>query len=660
MKSIPQVKIAYVEQFPKIPEPFRLRDWAETARKYNNVVFSQLATVTTLQEPTSGGYLGDIFTIPSYVEREAKRGEALTCLGALVGGGLAGFDLTKFQGRDWTAMADAYYTRVGGSGLVLNGINANNTCGSFWYDIFPSCLYFHLDSLFPGTASRGETMLEIAESWLKALPQLQGNFEHTGFDFAKMEPCDSGFWVEPDAAIGLAYIFYTSYLLWKEERFLDAAVDCLTAMAHFPENPYYEILGSYGPYLAARINAEQGTSLPIDRFLSYVFDHSSGARPGWGIIAERWGSYDAHGLAGSTTDSDGYAFAMNTFVNAGLVAPLVRYAPQYAKAIAKWLLHVAVNSNMFYPDDLPASHQRNASWSQANKIDSISYEGVRHQGATVPFATGDHAGFFNPYGAWAVAFLGALFEPTSVPEILKIDLTATEFHGPPSYPTYLLYNPLQETKRVEISKGEGLVDCYDLVTERFLAEQARGPISLELAADQVVVPVILPANYPDDITGGSRKRNGITYAYTVDRTQVPEEIPFPKGHLALSKPVTASSAAGSKFSAQGAVDADWGTWWQAAPGDPEPWIQVDLDGTKLITRVKLRWLKDHEPKSYTILSSTDAADTENWKVLVQRNPASWGLNLIGLSQAKVALIRICCRPKGPEAQPALVELEVYS
>ena len=205
-----------------------------------------------------------------------------------------------------------------------------------------------------------------------------------------------------------------------------------------------------------------------------------------------------------------------------------------------------------------------------------------------------------------------------------------------------------------------MLDCYDLVTERFLAEQARGPISLELAADQVVVPVILPANYPDDITGGSRKRNGITYAYTVDRTQVPEEIPFPKGHLALSKPVTASSAAGSKFSAQGAVDADWGTWWQAAPGDPEPWIQVDLDGTKLITRVKLRWLKDHEPESYTILSSTDAADTENWKVLVQRNPASRGLNLIGLSQAKVALIRICCRPKGPEAQPALVELEVYS
>jgi hypothetical protein len=658
MKSIPQVKIAYIEQFPRVPTPFRLRNWANTARSYTEAAFRELATVETLKKPTAGGYLGDIFTIPSYVEREGTKGEALTCLGALVGGGLAGFDLTRFEGRDWTAMADAYYTRVNGCGLVLNNLDAANTCGSFWYDIFPSCLYFHLDSLYPGSPSRREKMLEIAQSWLEALPRLKGNFEHTGFDFAKMEPVDSGFWVEPDAAIGLAYIFYISYLIWKEQRFFDAAVATLTEMGRFPENPYYEILGSYGPCLAARMNAEQKTKLPIHRFLSYVFDDSSGARPGWGIIKERWGAYDAQGLAGSTTDSQGYAFAMNTFVTAGLLAPLVRYAPQYAKSMAKWLLHVAVNSNLFYPDALPAAHQRNWAWSKAKNIADISYEGVRHRGQSVPFATGDHAGFFNPYGAWAVAFLGALFEPTSVPEILKIDLVATEFHAPPAYPTYLLYNPLPVAKKIEISSGEGRVDIYDLVSQRFLREQARGSIEVELKPDQVVVPVLLPSDHPDEVSQGDRARAGIVYAYRVDGQTMPIEIPLPKGHLSRSRPVQVSSAADPRFAGGGAVDANWGTWWQPDPKDPEPWLQVDLGVAAPVTRVKLRWLKDREPRICMLLSSKDG---RSWDRLAQIDPVPRGLNVVDLSPAKEASqIKITCEPKSEECQLALVELEVYS
>ena len=71
MKSIPQVKIAYIEQFPRVPTPFRLRNWANTARSYTEAAFRELATVETLKSPPPG-YLGDIFTIPSYVGGRAQ------------------------------------------------------------------------------------------------------------------------------------------------------------------------------------------------------------------------------------------------------------------------------------------------------------------------------------------------------------------------------------------------------------------------------------------------------------------------------------------------------------------------------------------------------------------------------------------------------------
>ncbi len=669
MQTIPQVELAYIEQFPEIPRPLRGRNWTKIAQSYARLVFSEetkgldqpLLKITQLSQPTRGGYRGAVFNIPSYVGRNGQQAEALTCLGALVGGGLAGFDLTRFQGRNWVALADAYYTEINGHGLVLNQIDSAQTSGTFWYDIFPSCLYFHLDALNPSNSERRKKMRQIASSWLQAIPHLKHNFEHTGFDFYKMQPCDSDFWVEPDAAIGLAYLFYVSYVLWGDAEYLQASLDCMTEMANYPDNPYYEILGSYGPCLAARLNAEQSTDFPIEKFLSYVFDFSSAARPGWGIIQDRWGDYDAHGLAGSTTDSNGYAFAMNTFVTAGLIAPMVRYAPQYARSIAKWLLHVYVNSNLFFPDDLPPEMQRNHAWTQATGIENICYEGVRHQGKTVPYATGDQPGFFNPYGAWSVGFLGGLFTETNVPGILRIDLVRTEFHGPASYPTYLLHNPYNQRQLVEIdweNPGQDqAVDVFDLVSQHFITTKVRDRLRIELAPDQAAVLVILPGEFADEILEGCRVRNGVTYAYPVKSKDALQRIPLPTGHLAFAKPVRVSSALETAFSGKGAVDGDWGTAWQPAPNDRRPWISVDFESIQLVRRLKLRWKRDLHPASYVISISQDE---KHWVELSKISGGSPGLNQIILSQPIEAnYLKVSCIPKSSSRQCALVELEVY-
>jgi hypothetical protein len=144
------------------------------------------------------------------------------------------------------------------------------------------------------------------------------------------------------------------------------------------------------------MDAELGRNYSTSTHLNWVFTASSDARPGWGCEYGQWGNYDAYGLIGSTTDTSGYAFSMDTYTAAGIIAPVARYQPQYARLLGRWLLHVAANANLFYPDTLPTNMQSSAAWVQQTGVQSISYEGVRNLAVTTPYATGDataHPGF---------------------------------------------------------------------------------------------------------------------------------------------------------------------------------------------------------------------------------------------------------------------------
>ena len=156
-----------------------------------------------------------------------------------------------------------------------------------------------------------------------------------------------------------------------------------------PANPYYEMLLPYGVYLAARMNAEQGLDYDVEKMVNWVFDVNSECRPGWGVMAERWGGYDVYGLVGSLTDGAGYAFAMNGFEQAGSLVPLVRYDKRFAHDIGKWTLNLANASRLYYANGLAPTNQ--SSWDWASKYDpnsAIAYEGLRRerQGFAVPLS----------------------------------------------------------------------------------------------------------------------------------------------------------------------------------------------------------------------------------------------------------------------------------
>ena len=492
--------VPFLENFPPLPNPLVIRDWQQTASDYHQLAFNSSITGPLLPllyqytADTAAGYSGPAFGLPSYVGNPAGSGEALSVLGATLGGTLAGLDMASLNGVDRVQQCEAFYSVVNGHGLVLNNVNSQGS-GSAWYDIFPSTLFYQIGSRYPGRPTYQAEMRAIADSWLAALPVLSNNWEHTDFNFQSMTTV-TGSWIEPDMAAGIAWLEYMAYVQFQDAAYLAAADTCMTQMDTRATDPFYEVLEFFGPLLASRMDAELGRDYSTSKHLNWIFNASSDARPGWGCESGQWGAYDAYGLIGSTTDTSGYAFSMDTYTAAGIIAPVARYQPQYARLLGRWLLHVAANANLFYPDTLPTNMQSSAAWVAQTGVHSVSYEGVRNLGATTPYATGDATApiqDLNPYGAWGSGWMAALFQTSNVPGILQIDCLPSEAFPPPADPTHLLYNPYAVAQQVTINVGLNTNHLYDAVAGVFVATNVTGNATITIAPDAAVVLVQCPA-----------------------------------------------------------------------------------------------------------------------------------------------------------------------
>jgi hypothetical protein len=492
--------IPYIDGFPTMPTPLVIRDWKQTATNYHQLAFNPFASgqylplLYSYNLATQAGYAGPAFGLPSYVGNPRGGGEGITALGAVLGGTLAGLNMAALNGTDYVQQCEAFYSIVNGHGLLLNNINSEGS-GSGWYDIFPCTLLYQISARYPGRILFQSNMVAIAESWRAAVPILSNNWQHTGFNFQTMTTVDSGH-VEPDMAIGIAWLEYMAYLQFQNTNYLAAADLCMTQMNTNTLDPFYEVLGFYGPVLAARMDADLGRDYSVSKHLNWIFAATSDARPGWGCESGIWGGYDAYGLMGSTTDTSGYAFSMNTYTAAGLITPVVRYQPQFARLLGRWLLNVAANANLFYPGTLATNMQSSSVWVQQSGVTNISYEGVRNLGTTTPYSTGDAVTpieDLNLYGTWGSGFMAALFQTSNVPGILQIDCLATETLPPAADPTFLFYNPYGVTQAITINLGSNATDLYDAVTGTFVATNVTGNASISIPPDNAVVLVQCPA-----------------------------------------------------------------------------------------------------------------------------------------------------------------------
>ena len=592
---LPQGRINYLDCFPQKAETGTRLDWQEIAREYLCVFFDAnisgraLPLSETIQVKTSGGYRGPLFTAPSYVGSVPthKPGEALTCLGALLSASLSP---RKADFEEYIRQGRAYLSRINGFGVVSNNVDpgGGDLCQSFWYDLFPSILYSMIGAYRPQDAAWEADVKEIAETWLHIADRLDGDWEHIGYSLQKNAPVDPRGGMESDAAIGIAYIALAAYRRFGDARYLNRARSLLTWAAALDYNPNYEILGSFGPYAAAYIQAETGEDCHLDRMLQYVFTGTSGTREGWGMIAETWGGYGAYGLYGSTTDTEGYAFAMNTYMTAAALAPVARYAPWYAREIARYLLHVRRNAALFFPGGLPPEMQSQPGWVRETGIGCISYEGVRKCGRTVPYATGDHRLDMTPYGAWGSGVMAALF-PGGGDKPLVADLAAAD---PLSKGKCLLiYNPDDAVHTVSLDRDVR----YDILTKRGMPEQA------EIPAGGVMVLVQDPTQ--DPYPQGWSATEPVVDAFV---------------NVAHGKKMTVSSKESFMYGAVNAATGDWHDAWHSVDSPREEWLQVDLGRTREIGRIHIIW--EYRPSMVPLAFFIDgSADGEDWTRLDARH-----------------------------------------
>jgi len=507
-----QASIECVDLMPNLPEPYRMKDWNATARAFDRFAFDFNAKGEYLpfiwRDDARVNMDAPAFGLPSYAgsphQVPGSGGqEGVTCIGAVLGATVAGID-KRSQDHDYVAMCAAWNNRRNGLNLVLNAMNGA-TGQSFWYELWPHIAFYGLCDRYPEQPGFRDILRATADRWHDACAALAGpdgipDFNHTSLDFSTMKPVDNGKWREPDAAAGVAWLEYAAWHAFGEEKYLDAAKKCLAFVQRLEYNPFYEVLLPYGALTAARCNAERGESFDAGKLLNWCFGISN-VRGGWGVLLGKWGGYDCHGLVGSVDDRCGYAFAMNTFAQAGALVPLVRYDTRYARAVGKWMLNAANAARLFYADGLPPEQQTSAFWT-GDPQSLIAYEGLRHcwKGKQL-VATGDPIAMnWGPktdrglYGSAYMGFFGGIIRTTNVERILQLDCLATDFFHGPAWPTWLYFNPWPESREIEIETGPQPCGLYDAASHRFLARDVIGKTRFSLEGDCAAVVVAVPAD----------------------------------------------------------------------------------------------------------------------------------------------------------------------
>ncbi len=545
---VAQTSLARVDQMPALPQPLKIIDWKKKTMQFDSLVFDfdtqasfgpliwHDSSRRNIDQVTFGLYtvIGDVRQGPS--KNKGEFHEALTSLNSLLSAGLMGIDKTCQNGYNFVKMAQNYFNSTTKWNIIMNNTNpavamAGGGYGrDWWYDVYPNVLYYGVAALYPKVENTEFIQRSIADQFYKADSVLNGNYNYSYFDYARMKGMVNNVPMQQDAAGGHAWVLYSAYHKFGDERYLRRAKTATEALLNEKESRFYEILLPFGAYTAARLNAEQGTKYDVTKLLNWTFDgcQAKDGRYGWGVIAEKWGDYDVSGLQGSITDGGGYGFFMNSVAMAWPLVPMVKYEPQYAKIIGKYMLNVVNASRLFYPDQADAAHQ----WLPELKDLThgiIGYEGVRKiddynkpvlKGMS-PVSTGDgpkwvkgqpKESMFSLYSTSIVGVFGAIVHTTDVDGILALDCNATDFYADNKYPVYLYYNPYTEAKTVTYTAGNS-VDLFDIVSKKYLAQGSTGNVSIKLPPGEAALVVVLPAGTHLKAEGIKVKAGDVVIAY---------------------------------------------------------------------------------------------------------------------------------------------------
>ena len=522
---ISQLQLSRIDSMPNLPKPFKIIDFKNLAKGFDSLVFDETQTGEywpliwkddsrkNFNQETFGIYtaMGDLRQGPK--NNDGIFHESLATIGSVFGATLIGIDKSNQNGKNYVGMLKNYFNSETKWDIVMN-----NTCPEvallgggyardWWYDVYPNVLFYGLANFYPEEKDYSEIMRSVADKFYKADSIMEGNYAHSFFDYSTLEPKDNWICKQEDVAAGHAYVLYAAYQKFEDPKYLKGAKSSLEALLAQNDNRFYEILMPFGAYVAARLNAEEGTNYDYNKILEWTFNGTPECREGWGVLVDNWNGYDVSGIVGSTVDHGGFGFLMNTYDTMWPLVPMVRYDQRYANMIGKWMLNASNALKFFYPYEMPDEHQSIPEQKHHTK-GVIAYEGLikkshfeEYEDLKAPIAIGDGPHWvkgnpdvsqFSVYGSGHVGIAGSIISSTNIQNILQLDLLATDFYREKAFPSYLYYNPNSEIKEVTISVGKNKLKIYDALKRAFIAEKVTNNFMFTISKEQSSLLVMVP------------------------------------------------------------------------------------------------------------------------------------------------------------------------
>ena len=601
-----QINIGRIDSMPNMPQPYEMRNWEQVTWGYDSLVFNFDLTgqylplifwnTNTVNYPNHNSFGLHTVVGTSY----PNSAEAINVLPAVISASLVGIDKSSQDGYNWVLMCEEFFNKRPEENVYLNSPVASSG-SDWWYETMPNVFFYQLYYMYPNTGDFEYQFTTVADRWLEAVVTMGGSttpwhrpyMNYRAWKLSTMTPVTTGV-PEPEAAGAIAWLLYNAYVETGNPKYRIGAEWCMEFLDNWSTNPSYELQLPYGAYIAARMNAELGTTYDIEKLVNWCFTPNGNVR-NWGATLGNWGGYDCYGLIGEAK-YDGYAFIMNGFEHVGALVPMVRYDDRFARAIGKWVLNVANASRLFYPNYLPDENQDSEEWAHQYDPNSyIAHEAMRESWMGFsPYATGDAVsggwGATNLalYGSSHVGIFGGIIDTTNVEMILQLDVLKTDYFHDEAYPTYLYFNPYNVEKTVQIDVGSSQHDLYDAVTNSFLRTNVSGTTSFTIPPDAAVLVVVTPAEGTITYDLDKTLIDGVIVDYRSGRTV--ENYPPRIKSLAADSTMVVFGANTTVYCTASDRDNDALSYiWNASggtiigSGTEVVWVAPNLEGTYVIT-----------------------------------------------------------------------------
>jgi hypothetical protein len=553
-----------LESFPRDPRGYRLIDWRQRSTDYIRFALDPVQQGDYLPlmwwDDTRIAGRKTTFGLPSYVGMKGQWNvfrnahESFVSMGTIVSGTWLGMDMSAYpipesaSPVNLVAMQGEYFS--GKQQVYCDLINGDEPTGqTFFYELSPSIFIAPLCDRYRQEQELTDKWHHSCLTWSDVGSHLWrlNNYNFQSYDLQQKHAVVKD-WTEPDVAAGLAYLMLMAHQRWPEDkRFYHECHHALTWMDRHPTNINYGIFAPFGVYAAARSNAEYGSKYDVEKFFSWCFESSQvrGISPharnttegdDYGIISGRFGEVDVAGLVGASRiellsnnkqpkGKGHYLFAMETFAHAWPLVAAVRYDDRLARATGKWMYHAAHSARFFYPDQLEPDMQTD--WDWASKYSTaLPYEGIKDRncdtGKPGPYGCGDPTihgwgpSNLGLYSGCLSGSFGAIIEPTSVPNVLSLNLNVTDTFAPKSFPTRLLYNPSSSKVQVDLQVEEGEFKAWDTVHDKALSQHVTdGKLRVEIEPDDAIVVVLIPKEKVINTASGRLVAGDTIVDYTV-------------------------------------------------------------------------------------------------------------------------------------------------